>query len=235
MSKTLLLVCTYNEGENLPRLLPALRQHSDADVLVIDDGSRDGTAEVLDAAAQADPSIRWVNRGGKLGLGTAIRDGLVAAVAGGYDYCLNLDADLSHDPADVPRLLAAGQSADLVIGSRFVAGGGMRNCSWKRRINSRCVNLLARTLIGWPYRDCSSAFRCYRTSRLAEIDLAAMHNPSYGFLEEILFEFYIRGWTVREEPIVYTERDAGESKISLGEATATARTLWRCRRRVPPP
>ena len=225
----LILVCTYNEAANLPQLLPRLRDASpDADLLIIDDGSRDGTHEYLASVSDTYPRMTVIDRGSKKGLGTAIRDGLVYAREHGYRLCLNLDADLSHDPADIPRLLAEIDSpspADLVIGSRYVQGGGLRNCSWRRKLTSNTVNFLARRMIGWSVRDCSSAFRCYRLASLDGIDLSSIENPSYGFLEEILCLMWRRGNEIREVPIVYTEREAGASKISASEAWQTLATL----------
>ena len=230
----LILVCTYHEAANLPQLLPRLREAApDADTLIIDDGSRDGTHQYLDAIRDEHPRLTVIDRGRKRGLGTAIRDGLVFARERGYRLCLNLDADLSHDPADIPRLLAEARSAppaDLVIGSRYVAGGGLRNCSWRRKLTSHTVNFLARRMIGWSVRDCSSAFRCYRLAALSGVDLSSIENPSYGFLEEILCLMWRRGNEIREVPIVYSEREAGASKISATEAWQTLATLTRLSR-----
>lgn len=230
----LTLICTYNEAANLPQLLPRLREHApQADVLIVDDGSRDGTHPYLESIRAEYPRLEVINRGRKRGLGTAIRDGLVFAGNRGYAWCLNLDADLSHDPADIPKLLAERQAdptPDLVIGSRYVSGGGLRNCSWKRKLTSKTVNVLARRMIGWPFGDCSSAFRCYRMDAIAKFDLSTIENPSYGFLEEILCLMWRQGMVIREVPIVYTEREAGKSKISASEAWQTLTTLSRLAR-----
>ena len=227
----LILICTFNEAANLPRLLAGLRDHVPAaDFLIVDDGSQDGTHDYLNSIHSDFPQLSVINRGRKLGLGTAIRDGLLHAQARRYELCVNLDADLSHDPADIPRLLEVARSIarpDLVIGSRYVEGGGTVNCSWRRKLTSSTVNVLARRLIGWRVRDCSSAFRCYRIASLSQIDLAAIENPSYGFLEEILCLMWRRGLVIREVPIVYTERQAGDSKISASEAWQTFATLKR--------
>jgi dolichol-phosphate mannosyltransferase len=227
------LVCSFNEGDNLPTLFEQIRSSlPQADVLLVDDGSTDSTYEWLGKYASAYPQLTVINRGKKLGLGTAIRDGLMYAVDHDYDYCLNLDADLSHDPQQLPSILhkAISEQAALVIGSRYVAGGGFENCSWKRIFVSRMVNRLARWIVGWKVRDCSSAYRCYRTSDLKNLQLANIENASYGFLEEILWQLWKQQVKILEYPIIYTERTRGQSKISLHEAKQTMMTLLRLNR-----
>lgn len=230
--RLLILVCSYNEGGNLPTLLQALQIVAPkSDILLIDDGSTDNTYSWLEQHQSRFPQLTVRNRGKKLGLGTAIRDGLLHSIENGYELCLNLDADLSHDPNAIPQLLdKMNDDTDLVIGSRFIAGGGFENCSWRRKFVSRSVNRLARLLIGWPFRDCSSAYRCYRVAFLKQLNIRDIENASYGFLEEILSKIWRAGGTIKEVPIVYTERERGESKISLKEAYCTLKTLVRIRR-----
>ncbi|MFO0921837.1 MAG: polyprenol monophosphomannose synthase [Pirellulales bacterium] len=226
IGRTLILVCTYNEIANLPTLIDCIRRLCQDDILVIDDASPDGTAEWVRQRGAVDPSVKLMERQGKLGLGTAILAGMKYAIDHGYDWVLNLDADMSHDPASIVSLKAkAGNDVDLVIGSRYVSGGGLRNCSWKRHLVSRCANLYAKILVWWNIADCSSAFRCYRTHALKQLPLDAMRCEGYGFLEEVLWWLLRHGFRVVEVPIVYTEREQGESKISMREAIGTMKTL----------
>ena len=231
--RVLILVCSFNEAGNLPTLFEQLRLHSPtADVLLIDDGSDDGTHEWLRGNQQGWPWLTVINRGNKQGLGTAIRDGLLYAIEQDYELCINLDADLSHDPVELPKLLQAAQAgADLVIGSRYVSGGGFADCSWRRIWVSKTVNALARKLIGWPIRDCSSAYRCYRIAAIEDLQLSQINNASYGFLEEVLHRLWRPDAKIVEVPIVYTERQHGHSKISFREARLTLATLLKLARR----
>jgi dolichol-phosphate mannosyltransferase len=232
LGPVLILVCTYNELANLPSLIDRIEQVArGCDVLVIDDQSPDGTPEWLSAREAIDPGLRFIVRGGKLGLGSAIRDGLAYALEQGYSWVVNLDADWSHEPSAIQQLLARrvvrGQLQDLVIGSRYVAGGGLKNCSWRRHLVSRAANLYTRLLLGMGTRDCSSAFRCYRMARFNRQDLGGLKCKGYGFLEEILWYLRGKGARIQEVPIVYTEREKGDSKISMREAWGTATTVLR--------
>lgn len=227
-AKTLILICTYNERSNLPPLIDAIRKESPSPILVIDDGSPDGTGDWAKEASATIPNLQVVVRSGKLGLGTAILHGLKYAIEHQYEWLLNLDADFSHDPRDIPKLLGArGEDTQLIIGSRYVEGGGLRNCSWKRILVSRTANFYARLLLRWRISDCSSAFRCYRIATLKEVPLEQIQCQGYGFLEEVLWWILqTKGKTI-EVPILYTEREMGESKISMKEAFGTLATLHR--------
>jgi dolichol-phosphate mannosyltransferase len=230
--RTLILICTYNERANLPSLIQAIGQVvPQCDILVVDDNSPDGTSDWVREQIRVNSKLKLASRSGKLGLGSAIRFGIEQGIADGYDWIVNLDADWSHDPTAIPRLLAArfdnGKEFDLVIGSRYVLGGGMQNCSWRRHLVSRCANIYTRLLLSIRTRDCSSAFRCYRTAFFSEINYQTVQCTGYGFLEEILWVALKRGAVVREVPIVYTERVKGESKISLREATDAVSTINR--------
>jgi len=222
----LILVCTYNERENLPKLFEQINLFvSDARILVVDDNSPDGTSDWVQQQSVGNPSISLIRRRGKLGLGTAIREGMEFAIENGFEWILNLDADLSHSPSAIPALLARSEESDVVIGSRYVDGGGMEGCSWRRVFVSKCANAYARWMIGWSVRDCSSAFRLYRVSCLKAIQLRALRATGYGFLEEILWHLIDHGARINEVGIVYTERKEGKSKISIKEALSTISSI----------
>jgi len=224
--RVLVSVATYNERENLPALarevlglLPA------ADVLVIDDNSPDGTGAVADELAAADPRLRVLHRPGKLGLGTAILTAMRYAIEHGYDYLVNMDADFSHHPRYLPAMLAGMRRHDVMIGSRYVPGGGTRNWPWPRRLLSRCVNLFVRLALRLPVRDASGAFRCYRVSTLRAAQLDRVRSRGYSFQQEVLFRCHQAGARIGEFPIVFENRKAGASKVNLGESVRSLSML----------
>ncbi|NIL98741.1 MAG: glycosyltransferase [Planctomycetales bacterium] len=230
--RLLVTVATYNEIENLPRLVAAVFAYApQADLLVIDDNSPDGTGEWCDRRAAEDPRLRCLHRSGKLGLGSAIGAGMQYAIRHGYDYVLNLDADFSHDPQYIPALLAGmdrdGQSAvDVMIGSRYVPGGGIQGWPLHRHLMSRGVNCYARWLLSLTPKDCSGGFRCYRTSLLAQLDLSTIRSSGYSFQEEILWHLKRLGGRFDEAPIVFVDRQQGTSKIDWREALAALRIIF---------
>lgn len=222
----LVLICTYNERGNLPSLFERIYEVLPAaKILVVDDNSPDGTSQWVAEHQAIHSNVSLISREGKLGLGTAIRTGMQFAIDREHEWVLNLDADLSHDPKAIPSLLEASLDHDIVIGSRYVQGGGMQGCSWRRVFVSKCANAYARTIIGWKVRDCSSAFRLYRVSLLKKIQLAKLQGTGYGFLEEVLWHLLDMGGRLKEVGIVYTERKEGKSKISLKEALSTIRSI----------
>lgn len=229
--KLLVLVCTFNEKANLPELFQRIDQAvPGVAILVVDDNSPDGTSAWVSEAAKARPNTFLISRAGKLGLGTAIREGMHYAMEHQFQWVLNLDADLSHDPAAIPKLLAQAENNDLVIGSRYVEGGGLEGCSWKRKLVSRCANAYARFVVGWKVNDCSSAYRLYRVASLQAIDWQQIQGKGYGFLEEVLWHLINKTNRWTEVGIVYTERKKGASKISLNEALSTVSSLHRVAR-----
>lgn len=226
--RTLLTIATYNERENLPRLLTALfAQLPQADVLVIDDHSPDGTGEWCEALARTNPQVHCIRRPGKLGLGSAVLDSLNYALAGNYDFAVNLDADFSHHPRYLPAMLAVAEFADVVIGSRYVPGGGTKNWPLSRRLMSRCLNWYARPLLGLPVRDCSSGYRCIRVDFLRRIDLSAIRSRGYAFFEEFLWHMKQAGARFQETPIVFVDREQGQSKINWREAVVALWVIFR--------
>jgi len=226
--RLLVSVATYNEADNLPGLVKAIRAVApQADVLVIDDASPDGTGRLADDLAAADPRLQVIHRAGKLGLGTAILAGMRRAMDGGYDFLLNLDADFSHPPRYIPALLAGMRDHDVMIGSRYVPGGGTVDWPASRRLISRTVNAYVRTLLRMGVRDASGAFRCYRVDTLRKADLDRVRSRGYSFQQEVLFRCHRAGARMGEHPIIFENRKAGLSKVSLMESVRSVAMLTR--------
>ncbi len=229
--QALITVATYNEIENLPRLAEAIFSHApQADLLVIDDDSPDGTGYWCDEYAAEDPRLRCLHRPGKQGLGSAILAGMTYAIERGYAYVLNMDADFSHSPQYLPDLLGGmdppgGPPVDVRIGSRYVPGGRVEGWPLRRHLMSRGVNAYARWMLGLKPKDCSGGFRCYRTATLARLDFAAVRSRGYSFQEEILWRLKRVGARFGETPIVFVDRRRGASKIDTREAWAALRVI----------
>jgi dolichol-phosphate mannosyltransferase len=213
--RSLIVIPTYNERENIASLIEdVLRCVPSTDLLIIDDNSPDGTGQVVDALGARDPRIHALHREGKLGLGTAYVRGFQYAIEQGYDLVFEMDADYSHDPRYLPRFFEAVESADLVIGSRYVPGGGTPNWSAVRKFISGGGNTFARAVLGIPVHDCTSGYRCYRTAALRTLNLSAIRAQGYAFQVELAYNFWKSGYRVREVPIVFVDRRVGKSKMS---------------------
>jgi dolichol-phosphate mannosyltransferase len=213
--KTLVIIPTYNERDNIAELIEAIRAHAPAaDVLVIDDGSPDGTGQFVGDMGARDPQVSVLQRGAKLGLGTAYIAGFRHALREDYDCVVGMDADFSHDPARLPQLVAAAAESDLVIGSRYVPGGSTPDWTLHRRCISRFANWLARTTLRLPVRDCTTAYRCYRREALAVLDLDSVDVIGYSFLIEMTRQCSAAGLRIRELPIQFIDRRVGKSKMS---------------------
>jgi dolichol-phosphate mannosyltransferase len=231
--KTLVTVATYNEIDNLPQLVAAIHDHVPAaDILVIDDNSPDGTGQWCDETHARDPRVSCLHRPAKLGLGTALIAGMRYAIANEYDCLLNMDADFSHHPQYIPAILAAMDPAgqpqrDCVIGSRYVSGGGTQGWPLHRRMMSRLVNFYARVMLGLKTKDNSGAYRCYRVELLQKIEFDSIRSRGYSFQEEILWHLKRAGARFAEVPIVFADRERGQSKIHAGEALAALWILFR--------
>jgi dolichol-phosphate mannosyltransferase len=211
--KTLTLVVTYNEAENISRLVPEILAHLPASsVLVVDDNSPDGTARIARNMGEADERIAVICRTTERGYGSATIAGLEYGIANGYECILTLDADFSHNPADLPRLLGALADADVAVGSRYVGGVRVLNWEVKRLLLSLAANSYVRWLSGLACVDCTSGFRGYRSSVFKRVRLDAIKATGYAFLPELLFN--LDRVSVVEVPICYTERRLGESKMS---------------------
>jgi dolichol-phosphate mannosyltransferase len=224
-----LILPTYNEAENVEAIVrAALAQLAttglEHTVLVVDDGSPDGTGQVADRLAAEREEVRVLHRAAKLGLGRAYLAGFEVALAGGADLILEMDADFSHDPADLPRLVAAAGAADLVLGSRYVPGGGVENWGAMRRALSRGGSWYARVLLGVPVRDLTGGFKCFNRRVLEAIDLDGVRADGYGFQIELTYLAIQAGFTVAEVPILFRERREGHSKMN---ARIALEAVWK--------
>ena len=216
--KALVSIATYNERENLPLLIQDIHHFApQADVLVVDDNSPDGTGALVDQLAQADPRIHALHRPGKLGLGTAILDGLHYAMAHDYRVFVTMDADLSHHPRYLPALLAGMKDDDVMIGSRYVPGGGTVNWPITRRFMSWGVNTLVRFLMRIRARDTSGGYRAYRVELLRRANLEGFYSKGYSFQEEMLLRCKLAGAKIGETPILFEDRRFGITKVNYWE------------------
>lgn len=232
--RVVVVIPTYNEAENIVWIVTRVRRVlPQADVLVVDDGSPDGTGRIADELAAADPQVRVVHRNVKEGLGAAYLHGFRVALERGYDVIGEMDADGSHQPEQLPRLLAALEDADLVLGSRWVPGGSVVNWPWARQALSRGGNLYTRLLLGIPVRDATGGFRLFRRTTLEKIDLASVRSVGYCFQADLAWRTVEAGLRVREVPIQFVERTRGESKMSPDVAVESLRriTVWGLRER----
>jgi dolichol-phosphate mannosyltransferase len=216
--KALIVIPTYNESGNIePLVTQILATVPEVDVLVIDDASMDGTGAIVDGLAARLSRVHVIHRPGKLGLGTAYLRGFDYAIQNGYDLVFEMDADFSHDPRYLPAFLAAAagpQGAALVIGSRYIPGGDTPDWSPLRKFISGGGNIFARAVLGIPIHDCTSGYRCYRTSALSTLHLDQVHSQGYAFQVEMAYAMWRSGYTVREVPIVFIDRRVGHSKMS---------------------
>ena len=226
--RTLITIATYNEIENLPSLTQAIFEIAPhVDILVIDDNSPDGTGRWCDEQASHDARLHCTHRPGKLGLGTATIAGMQYAIEHGYECVLNMDADFSHHPRYIPALLAGLEKTDVMIGSRYIPGGGVKDWPFRRRLMSWAVNTYARLLLGLRPRDTSGAFRAYRVEALKRIDFSEIKSRGYSFQEEILWRLKRARARMAETPILFADRERGQSKINRQEAINALRILFR--------
>ena len=213
--KTLIIIPTYNERENIERMLTAVHAAvPDVDVLVVDDGSPDGTGDLVEARGKTDRRVQLLRRSGKLGLGTAYLAGFAYALERDYERVFEMDADFSHDPKYLQPMLDASEHADMVIGSRYVEGGGTVDWGLSRRLISRGGGLYARTILGLDIRDLTAGFVCYRRSTLEAIALSDVFSTGYCFQIELKYRVHRASLRLVELPIVFPDRVAGVSKMS---------------------
>lgn len=229
MVETVVIVPTYNEADNLDELVSQLLALPvSLGVIVVDDNSPDGTGELADQWASQQPErVFVVHRPGKLGLGTAYIAGFQKSLTLGVKRIMTMDADFSHHPRYIPAMIALSGQKHLVIGSRYVQGGGSRNCTWKRIMLSKGANFWARLLLGLKARDATAGFRLYRREVLESIPLDKIFSSGYSFLMEMLFMCQRRGWQIGEVPIIFEDRRKGKTKISRQEVLKAQYTVLR--------
>lgn len=216
--KSLVVIPTYNEKDNISLIIPeVLSQDPCLEVLVVDDGSPDGTGDIVLALSEENPKVHLLRRKGKMGLGSAYVAGFKWALERDYERVFEMDADFSHKPSDLPRLLLAAEDADLVLGSRYNEKKiGVVNWDWKRLLLSYFANLYTRMVTGLPVKDATGGFKCFRRTALEALDLSNMKSDGYCFQIETTFKIWKKGLRVKEIPIVFTDRVRGVSKMSGG-------------------
>jgi len=229
LTATWLILPTYNEATNLePMVNAALPQLASAagspTILVVDDASPDGTGKIADRLAEEHDEVRVLHRPRKDGLGRAYLAGFATALEGGADLVVQMDCDFSHDPADLPRLIGAAGSADIVLGSRYVAGGGVENWALRRRVLSRGGCAYARLILGVPVRDLTGGFKCWNRAALEALDFDGVDSHGYGFQIEMSYRAINEGLTFTEVPIVFRERREGHSKMNTW---ITLEAVWK--------
>jgi dolichol-phosphate mannosyltransferase len=231
MPRTLIVTPTYNEKDNLPRFLDAVRSaFPQADVMVVDDNSPDGTGAIADAIAGRDDHVRVLHRPGKLGLGTAYIQAFKQGLTEGYDRFFEMDADLSHDVRYLPAFVAAlDGGADVVIGSRNIPGGGVEGWGLGRHFISKGGSMYSRTILGLGVKDLTSGYKAFSRRALEAIDIGSIHSNGYSFQIEMTYRALRKGMAVTEVPIVFVDRTAGRSKMSRRIFVEAIGVVWRLR------
>ena len=229
--RALVIIPTYNERENITRIIPAvLAQHPSIDVLIVDDGSPDGTGDIVDGIAAQNPRVHALHRSGKLGLGTAYVAGFKWALERDYQFIFEMDADFSHSPDKLPAFLEAIQSADLVLGSRYQNGQiNVVNWPMSRLFLSYSANIYARHVTGLQVFDATGGFKCFRRRVLEAIDLSDVRSNGYAFQIEMTFRAWKKGFRIVEIPIVFVDRTEGSSKMSKRIVREAVWMVWRLR------
>jgi len=228
--KALIVMPTYNERENLPELLRRIfAEKLPIEILIIDDASPDGTGAAADQLAAADPRVHVMHRPGKMGLGSAYVAGFRYALERDYDAIFEMDADFSHNPDSLPEFLRELETADLVVGSRYLHGVTVVNWPLRRLILSYLANVYSRVITGMPLKDATGGFKCFRRQVLESLDLSRVKSDGYGFQIEINFKAWRKGFRIREIPILFVDRRAGESKMSRRIVWEAAWMVWRLR------
>jgi dolichol-phosphate mannosyltransferase len=226
--RPLVIIPTYNERDNLPAVVGAVLRFPEVRVIVVDDGSPDGTGHVANTlAAESNGRVAAVHRTGTRGLGLSYIDGMRAALRSDATHICQMDADMSHDPGDVPRLLDASANADMVIGSRYVPGGRVENWPRRRMLLSAFANRYVRAITGLPVKDCTSGFRCWTRRAVEQLPLDRILSNGYAFQVELTWEAAAAGCRIVEVPITFVDRREGSSKMSSGVLLESAIMPWR--------
>lgn len=228
--KSLIIIPTYNEKENIQRLVQALFDlGQEIEVLIVDDSSPDGTGDIADRLASRDGRVHVLHRPGKLGLGSAYIQGFKFALHHGYDLIFEMDADFSHDPRYIPLFLEKIQECDLVLGSRYVYGVNVINWPMSRLLLSYFANLYTKVITGLPIKDATGGFKCFRRKTLEAIDLDQVKSDGYSFQIEMTFKCWKKGFRICEIPIIFYERQKGHSKMSKKIVREATVMVWRLR------
>jgi dolichol-phosphate mannosyltransferase len=226
----MVVVPTYNERENLEELAPRiLSQLPDVELLVVDDGSPDGTGEYADGLAAQDPRVHVLHRPGKMGLGSAYVQGFKHALGTSAELIVQMDADFSHDPDVIPELVAGTEDRDVIIGSRYITGANVVNWPLRRLFLSYFANVYTHIITGLPLRDSTGGFKCFRRAVLETIDLDAIRSDGYSFQIEVNFRSWRKGFSMREIPIIFVDRHSGTSKMSRRIVWEATWMVWRLR------
>jgi len=213
--RALVIIPTYNERENIRSIVElVLSQVPNLEILVVDDNSPDGTAAIVTEMAQAEPRVHLLSRAGKLGLGTAYIAGFKWGLSRGYAYLIEMDADFSHDPREIPNMLKAIQEADLVLGSRYIDGVRVVNWPLSRLVLSKGASYYVRIITGLPVYDPTGGFKCFRRKVLETLELDEVRSNGYAFQIEMTHKAWMKGFRIREIPITFADRSAGQSKMS---------------------
>lgn len=232
MQKTLVIIPTYDEADNIERIvLQILDQQEGVEVLVVDDGSPDGTAAIVEKLVETDSRIHLIKRPGKKGLGTAYVEGFRYACTRGYDYVFEMDADFSHDPAEIPKFLDRIREYDLVIGSRYTNGVRVVNWPIRRLLLSYAANVYTRVITGLPIKDSTGGFKCYRRQVLESINLDSIRSNGYAFQIEMSFKAWKKGFRLCEIPITFVDRRSGISKMSKRIVFEAVFMVWKLKLR----
>lgn len=228
--KVLVVIPTYNERDNILRIIPeVLAQDTRITILVVDDNSPDGTGDVVQKLALREPRVLLLRRAGKLGLGSAYREGFRIALQEGASHIIEMDADFSHDPKSLPSLLKESESYDLVIGSRYKTGVSVVNWPIRRLLLSYCATIYTRTITGLKVSDCTSGFKCFRREVLEAINLDKVCSDGYSFQIEMNFLCMEKGFRIGEVPIIFIDRHAGSSKMSKKIVREAVLMVWKLR------
>ncbi len=228
MSRTLVVTPTYNEAENVERLLNAvLSQDPSIDMLIVDDNSPDGTAQIVEKLQQNNNRIHLIKRAGKMGLGTAYVAGFKYAIENKFDYVMEMDADFSHDPNEIPKFIKMIQDYDVVLGSRYINGVRILNWPIRRLILSYTASLYTRIITGMPIKDTTGGYKCFKRKVLESIDLEKIHSNGYAFQIEMNYKAWKKGFKITELPITFVDRTHGTSKMSKKIVYEAVLLVWK--------
>jgi dolichol-phosphate mannosyltransferase len=228
--KTLIIIPTYNELENLPRLIPeVLSKDNGIDILIVDDNSPDGTAAFVESEMKNNNRIHLIKRPSKQGLGTAYIAGFKYAIQNGYDFVFEMDADFSHDPKEIPRFLDEIKNSDVILGSRYINGVNVINWPMRRLLLSSFANLYTRFITGMPVHDATGGYKCFRRKVLEAINLEKVTSNGYAFQIEMSFKAWKKGFKLKEIPIIFVDRVKGKSKMSRKIVREAVTMVWKLR------